>query len=135
MLKFQSCIQLLLWEHISTIFLLKILSSDFSIKVIKYVRHSHKPGNKNILGKKSFWCLCLEAHFSFNFKFILLLLFWDMTISVQDLERCHWKCDFEKSAFSVSYSYSFGFDMLQKMYNNLFCTKMFENQSEITWRY
>ena len=35
--------------------------------------------------------------------------------------------------FKVSYSYSFGFDGLQKMQN--FCWKMFESQSENTWRW
>ena len=32
-----------------------------------------------------------------------------MTICVQDLKYFLWKCDFEKSAFKVSYPYSFGF--------------------------
>ena len=41
--------------------------------------------------------------------------FWDMIICVQDCQQFLWKCDFEKSAFKVSYSYSFGFDRLQKM--------------------
>ena len=30
-----------------------------------------------------------------------------------------WKCDFEKSLFDVSYSYSLGYDRLQKMQNIL----------------
>ena len=42
------------------------------------------------------------------------LTFWDMTIWAWYLRQFLWKCNFEKSAFEVPYSYSFVFDRLQK---------------------
>ena len=47
----------------------------------------------------------------------ILPTFWDITICVQDRVGFLWKCDFEKSAFKVSYSYSLGYDRFHEMQN------------------
>ena len=52
--------------------------------------------------------------------------FWDMTICVRDyLSSFSGKEIFRNQPYKVSYSYSYGYDRLQKMQK--FCGKMFEN--------
>ena len=65
----------------------------------------------------SFWYHCEEPIFSFNL--IRKSSSYSSYFSSYDhlclrLKQFLWKCEFEKSAFRVSYSYSFGYDRLQK---------------------
>ena len=76
-----------------------------------------KQGTSDILGKMSFWYHC--EVYSFSFNLIQKSSSYSSYFSSYDhlclrLKQFLWKCEFEKSAFRVSYSYSFGYDRLQK---------------------
>ena len=52
---------------------------------------------------------------------------WDKTICVSDHQWFLWKCNFEKLAYKVDYSNSYGYDSLNCIF---FFNKMFESKSD-----
>ena len=83
-----------------------------------------KQGTSDILGKMSFWYHCKKHTFSFNLipKWSLyssyFLRYDNLCLRPQSVSLEVWFWDI--GLLKVSYSYSYGFDRLQKMQNSLF---------------
>ena len=90
----------------------------------------------------SFWYHCKEHTFSFNVipkssSYSSYFLRY-ARLCKRHLKRFLWKCDFEKWTFKVSYSYSFGFNRLQKMWHfwleNVWkSVRNYKNQKIVGW--
>ena len=99
--------------------------------------HPTKQGVSEILGKMSFRNHHMEHTFSFN---LIPNLFIPLHFEIGPFVY-KTRSSFSGSVilrnqplkFSIPYSLKYGYDRLQKI-QNFFCEKLFENQSEITWR-